>query len=261
VAFSLDDLPIEPPFSRAQIEAQIAAQPEAAQVLFDLLPMIEDLSTEVALVAESSAYGLLQGSAAYQIWLSGRKPVSKLAPGQLDMMRDGDILSLCINRPHALNAIDRDMRDALREGFDVASLDPDVRTVRLTGEGKAFCTGGDLAEFGTTRDPEAAHLIRMQTLPAHAIIHCAHKMEVHVQGACIGAGLEMAAFAQLVTATRKAWFHLPELEMGLIPGAGGCVSVSHRIGWQRTALLVLSGKRIGAEQALGWGLIDAIVDD
>jgi enoyl-CoA hydratase/carnithine racemase len=81
---------------------------------------------------------------------------------------------------------------------------------------------------------------------------------VHVQGACVGAGLEMAAFAARLIATPEAWFQLPELAMGLIPGAGGCVSVPRRIGRQRAALMFLSGRRINAATALRWGLIDAI---
>jgi enoyl-CoA hydratase len=132
--------------------------------------------------------------------------------------------------------------------------------VRLCGAGKAFCVGADLDEFGTTRDPDVAHTIRMETLPALAIIPCAHKFAAHVQGACVGAGLEMAAFANRLTATPDAWFQLPELAMGLIPGAGGCVSVPRRIGRARAALMILSGRRIGAKTALDWGLIDAIVN-
>jgi enoyl-CoA hydratase/carnithine racemase len=93
------------------------------------------------------------------------------------------------------------------------------------------------------------------------IARCADRLEVHVQGGCIGAGLEMAAWARELSATPNAWFQLPELAMGLLPGAGGCVSLSRRIGRQRTALLVLSGKRIGARTALEWGLIDRIVDE
>jgi enoyl-CoA hydratase/carnithine racemase len=82
--------------------------------------------------------------------------------------------------------------------------------------------------------------------------------DVHVQGACIGAGVEIAAFAARLTATADAWFQLPELAMGLVPGAGGCVSVPRRIGRQRAALMILSGRRINAPTALRWGLIDAI---
>ena len=84
---------------------------------------------------------------------------------------------------------------------------------------------------------------------------------MHVHGACVGAGFEIAAFATRFTASRRAWFQLPELAMGLLPGAGGCVSLTRRIGRQRTAELVFSGKRLSARKALEWGLIDALLDD
>jgi len=158
------------------------------------------------------------------------------------------------------NAIDRSMRDALREAFALATVDPQIERVRLLAKGKAFSLGAELGEFGTTSDPAAAHAIRMRTLPAPLIARCANLLEVHVQGACVGAGLEMAAWAKRITATPNAWFQLPELAMGLIPGAGGCVSVSRRIGRSRAALLILSGRRLSARAALAWGLIDAIVD-
>jgi enoyl-CoA hydratase/carnithine racemase len=101
----------------------------------------------------------------------------------------------------------------------------------------------------------------MQTLPARMIARCAERLDVHIQGGCVGAGLEMAAWASRVTAAPDAWFQLPELAMGVLPGAGGCVSLTRRIGPQRTALMILSGKRITVRTALGWGLVDAIVDE
>jgi enoyl-CoA hydratase/carnithine racemase len=171
--------------------------------------------------------------------------------------RDSELL-IVLDRPEARNAIDRHMRDQLFESFTVAALDPEVRSVKFRAKGPAFSAGGDLAEFGTTRDPATAHDIRCRTLPARAIIRRAEIIDVHVQGACIGAGLEMAAFARRFTAAPDAWFQLPELAMGLLPGAGGCVSVLRRIGRQRAALMMLSGQRIDATTALRWGLIDAI---
>jgi enoyl-CoA hydratase/carnithine racemase len=163
-----------------------------------------------------------------------------------------------LDRPAAHNAIDRVLRDQLYEAFTVAALDPQVRSIKLRAEGPTFSIGGDLEEFGTTRDPATAHLIRSRTLPAVLLARRAHILDVHVQGACVGAGLEIAAFAGRVTATPNAWFQLPELAMGLIPGAGGCVSVPRRIGRQRGALMILSGRRVNAATALHWGLIDAI---
>jgi enoyl-CoA hydratase/carnithine racemase len=235
-----------------------SANSHAAAVLTDLLRAIEGEPVEQALVAESLAYGLLQGSAEHAAWLAGRTPIAPLPAGQVLVTRAGGTLSITLDRPLAHNAIDRAMRDDLRAAFDLAALDPEIERVVLTATGKAFCSGADLAEFGTTRDPATAHAIRMVTLPAHAIAACAERLEVQVHGACIGAGLEMAAFARHIVAQPSAWFQLPELAMGLIPGAGGCVSVSRRIGAERTLELVLSGRRISARTALDWGLIDAI---
>jgi enoyl-CoA hydratase/carnithine racemase len=83
-------------------------------------------------------------------------------------------------------------------------------------------------------------------------------MHAYVHGACIGAGIELPAFCGRVTARADARFQLPEVGMGLIPGAGGTVSLPRRIGRQRAAWLALTGERVDAETARRWGLIDAI---
>jgi hypothetical protein len=247
--------------SPATIVENVCRAPKTAAVAMQTLRLIERLETGPALVAESFAYGLLQGSAEHTAWLASRPVAAALPAGQVSLTRSAGHLDICLDRPHALNAIDRPMRDALREAFELAVLDPEIDRVTLRGLGKAFSVGADLAEFGTTRDPATAHAIRMQTLPARAIARCADKFEVHIQGACVGSGLEMAAFARRVTAGPRAWFQLPELAMGLIPGAGGCVSVSRRIGRQRAAMMILSGRRIDARAALALGLVDAIISD
>ncbi len=79
-----------------------------------------------------------------------------------------------------------------------------------------------------------------------------------VHGACVGAGVELPAFAARVVAREDATFELPELSMGLVPGAGGTVSLPRRIGRQRTAWLCLTGARIDARAALAWGLVDEV---
>jgi enoyl-CoA hydratase len=250
----------EPPVSAGQLRQRIAAFPTAAYAVLDLLRGI-DLDDPVRGVEqESLVYGRLQGGAEHAAWLANKRDAAA-PPGNVLLSRRGDVIDILLDRPYARNAIDRTMRDALCEAFTVAALDPEVITVRLRSAGKAFCVGADLSEFGTTRDPDMAHAIRMQTLPAFAIIPCAPKFEAHVQGACIGSGLEMVAFAHRLTASSDAWFQLPELAMGLCPGAGGCVSVMRRIGRRRAALMILSGRRISAQIALNWGLVDAIVDD
>jgi enoyl-CoA hydratase/carnithine racemase len=180
--------------------------------------------------------------------------------GRVIIERRDSVLHVVLEREQARNAIDRPMRDQLFEAFTLAALDSEVRSIKLRAVGPAFSIGGDLEEFGTTRDPATAHLIRGRTLPAMALARRAEILDVHVQGACVGAGVEIAAFAGRLTATADAWFQVPELAMGLIPGAGGCVSLPGRIGRQRAGLMILSGRRINATTALRWGLIDAIED-
>jgi enoyl-CoA hydratase len=253
------DAVVESPVSAESLIRQTLRAPRAAAVAIQLLRSLQGLPLDRALQLESFCYGLLQGSAEYEAWLAARVPVERPAPaGRVLVERRDSMLHVTLDRPDARNAIDRSMRDQLFDAFALAALDPEVRSLKLRAVGPTFSTGGDLEEFGTTRDPATAHLIRSQTLPAIPLAQCAAILDVHVQGACVGAGLEIAAFAGRLTATPDAWFQLPELSMGLIPGAGGCVSVSRRIGRQRAALLILSGRRINAGTALRWGLIDAI---
>ncbi len=172
--------------------------------------------------------------------------------------REGPHLLMTLNRPGNRNAISVEMRDALVEAFDLAAHDNEIEEVRLRGAGRCFSVGGDLAEFGLAPDPATAHAVRCVRLPARRLLACTERLHVHVHGACIGAGVELPAFAKRVTARADAFFQLPEISMGLIPGAGGCVSLPRRIGRQRTAYMALSGRRISAATALAWGLIDAI---
>jgi enoyl-CoA hydratase/carnithine racemase len=151
-----------------------------------------------------------------------------------------------------------EMRDGLVEALELVLADPSIKSLRLRGRGKCFSVGGDLTEFGTLPDPATAHLIRSLALPGRLAARCAARLHAQVHGACIGSGLEFPAFAGRLTAAAGSWFQLTELGFGLIPGAGGCVSIPRRIGRQRTAWLALSGERITARQALDWKLIDAI---
>lgn len=255
------DAIVEPPVTLDAILRQVLASPQAAAVTVQLLRLLPDMPPEDGLAAESLAYGLLQGSAEHRAWLAARAQPAAGGEGRVIAERTRDRLTIVLDRPESGNAIDRAMRDGLHEAFSFARLDPEIRHVSLSAAGRTFSLGAELGEFGTTTDPATAHAIRCLTLPARAAVDCADRLDVHVQGACVGAGLELAAWARRLTAAPDAWFHLPELAMGILPGAGGCVSLTRRIGRQRTALMILSGKRISARQALGWGLIDAIVDE
>lgn len=245
----------------AVLVSRIRRAPAASAVLVQLLRAIEGLPADQALPLESLGFAALQAGSEHAAWLAGRKPALPMPSGVLRVWRQGETLHLVMDRPAALNAIDREMRDALFDAFSLAALDTGIRRVRLRGRGRCFSAGADLAEFGTTRDPMRAHAIRSVTLPAYPLARRAEIYDVHVEGGCVGAGLEMAAFAGRLTAGAKAWFQLPETGMGILPGFGGCVSVPRRIGRRRAAGLMLSGRRIGAEAALRLGLVDAILDE
>ena len=246
------------------IVANIDRCPLAASVLVQVLRTTSSLPVPQALTLESLAYATLQGGPEHKAWLVVRGPAAEqprldVGPPVLMDGRD-DRLDLRLNRPARLNALSLELRDALCEAFQLVIADPAIRTVRVAGEGRCFSIGGDLAEFGSAPDPATAHAVRSIRLPAFFLSQCADRVAFALHGACIGAGVELPAFGHRVTAARNAFFQLPEIRFGLIPGAGGCVSIPRRIGRQRTAWLALTSRRITAAKALEWGLVDALVD-
>lgn len=215
---------------------------------------------------ESLAYSTLQSGEEFKRWLTYHQsrnpaplPLENGPPVLLD--RKVDRLDLTLNRPASNNAYSTALRDALVEAFSLVEMDTSIRQVRVTAAGRIFCSGGDLTEFGKVDSPLIGHLIRSQASPASLLLAAADRYHFHVHGACIGSGIELPAFAGHLSAADKTLFWLPELSMGLIPGAGGCVSISRRIGRQRTAYMVLLNKKIDASKALAWGLIDEIIPE
>jgi len=261
VAASHVDAWAEPAIPLPALTRGIAANPRASAVLVHLLRSIAPLPATAALTCESLAFATLQAGSEHRRWHEAVRRASALTPGILHLARDGDVLTATIDRQAARNAIDRAMRDALFDAFTLAASDPTIVRVVLQGAGRCFSMGADLGEFGTVGDAAEAHLLRMRTLPARALLRRDGILHADVRGGCVGSGLELAAFAARLTASPDAWFQLPEVAMGILPGAGGCVSLPRRIGRQRAAALMLSGKRIGVGVASDWGLIDAIVDN
>lgn len=241
--------------------AAVRASPQAAAALVQVLRHSERLDVHEALIAESLTYSMLQTGPEFGAWCEGRTPGAARAPNPEPAVlarREGARLDLCLNRPERHNAFSSEMRDALAEALRVAAADPSVREITLRGAGDSFSAGGDLAEFGTLPDPATAHAVRSSRNASRLLADCAERVTAHVHGACIGAGVELPAFCGHVIAREAAFFQLPELAMGLVPGAGGTVSLPRRIGRQRTAWLALTGERLDVETALAWGLVDAI---
>jgi enoyl-CoA hydratase/carnithine racemase len=240
--------------------AAAAASPQASLVLRQVLRMTSALPAAAALEAESLAYSALLGGPEFRRWLGARGPRKRAAPGPEPVLlcREGPLLKITLNHPGRRNAYSRRLRDALADALRVALADPSITRVTLGGAGPCFSSGGDLDEFGTTPDPVTAHLIRTRAGAGPLIGRLGGRIEVRAHGPCVGAGVELAAFAGTVTAAEDATFRLPEVSMGLIPGAGGTVSVPRRIGRWRTLYLALSGQPVSADTALDWGLADRI---
>jgi hypothetical protein len=238
----------------------VARAPLAAMTLVQLLRHNAGLTNHEGLVAESLAYSTLQRGPEFAAWLAGRSRPAAATSAEPAVLtrRDGPRLELVLNRPERRNALSVEMRDALVEALRLAASDATIAEIVLSGNGPAFSAGGDLDEFGTFPDPATAHAVRAIRGPARALAACADRVRVELHGACVGAGIELAAFAWRVVARPDAFFQLPEVAMGLVPGAGGTVSLPRRIGRQRTAYLCLSGVRLDAETAMQWGLVDEI---
>jgi enoyl-CoA hydratase/carnithine racemase len=245
----------------AQLTDAVARTPQASVTLVQLLRLSASLDAHGGLVAESLAYAALQGGAEFARWLEGRGARVRKPEAEPPVLvnRRADELGIELNRPRLHNLYNAAMRDALGDALALTAADDSIRAVRLSGRGPSFCAGGDPAEFGTVSDPATAHLIRSTANVAPVLATVADRVTVLVHGAAVGAGCELAAFARTVRVADDAVFRLPEVSMGLVPGAGGTVSVPRRIGRHRAAWMMLTGAPIDARTALDWGLADELV--
>jgi len=244
----------------AKISAAAEANPIAATIGAQILRLASGLNLRDALQVESLAYSTLLGGTEFRRWQDTTKRGAPIAVSAdpVVFLRDGNQITLKLNNPQNRNAMSATMRDALYEALANILDDPTKPEVILTGEGKCFSTGGSLPEFGTAHDLAAAHVTRSLHSCATALDALGDRAAVRFHGACIGSGIEIGAAAYRRIATPEAWFQLPELDMGLIPGAGGTATIARAIGRHRTMWMFLSGKRIGASQALEWGLVHVI---
>jgi enoyl-CoA hydratase/carnithine racemase len=263
----VSDLPGTPDRDEAGPEAAVERvreavlwSPRAAIACGQLVRQTAVLGTGAGLAAEAAAYSLLLGGAEFGRWLRERGAARPRRPAAEPVLvrRDGARLSITLNVPERRNAFSADVREALLDAVLLAEADETIESVELSGAGPAFCSGGDLDEFGRATDLVAAWLVRLARAPWRVIDRIAPKVTVYAHGACVGAGTEIAAYAARVVAAPDAFFALPEVRMGLVPGAGGSVSVVRRIGRWRAAWLMLTGERLPAATALRWGLVDEL---
>ncbi|MCB0995027.1 MAG: enoyl-CoA hydratase/isomerase family protein [Acidimicrobiales bacterium] len=255
VAFDDVDLAIE------EVESALERAPHAGVALAQLLRMEAYRDVASGLVAESLAYSTLQSGPEFGHWLATRtrrRIDDNPAPAVLVERRDAT-LWCTLNRPERRNAFSAAMRDALVDALRLAWADRGLEGVVLRGAGPAFSAGGDLAEFGTHADPATAHAVRTLRSTAWWIHRLEHHTRALIHGHCVGAGIELPSYCGTVIAAEDTLVSLPEVGLGLVPGAGGTVSLPRRIGRHRTCWLALTGARLDARTALAWGLVDRIV--
>lgn len=243
------------------IQSRIAQHPIASAAAALLLRDAEERTIADGLLLESATYSTLQAGPEFAAWRA-RTP-RKLRDESVEPVvieRRLDMLTITLNRPHVRNALNSAMRDGWLNALDVVDADPSLTEVQIRGNGLSFCAGGDLDEFGSFANPAEAHLVRLQASIGRRLVDsaAAQRITAYMHGHCAGSGIELPAFCATVVAHPASTFALPELDLGLVPGAGGTVSLVRRIGRLRTAWLFFTGARIDAPTALKWGLIDRI---
>ena len=175
------------------------SRPLASLALVQLLRQGEQLSLHQGLIAESWVYSMLQSGPEFAAWIAehgvpdaGREVSPEPA---VKSHRNGARLQVMLNRPQKRNAFSTAMRDGLCEALAVARFDPSISEILLTGAGESFCAGGDLDEFGSFPDPATAHAVRSTRNAARLMSSVGERVRAEVHGACVGAGIELPAFA------------------------------------------------------------------
>jgi enoyl-CoA hydratase/carnithine racemase len=210
------------------------------------------------LVAESTAYSMLQGGPEFAAWRTANPPSPAGDAGpRVRVTEERGHTVVTLTRPARHNALDARLRDELDAAL--APLVDGRGAVVVRGEGPSFCSGGDLDEFASFPDPATAHVIRLTRSLAWRFHQLERRLVVGLHGACLGAGIELPAFAARVVAADDARIGLPELGIGLIPGAGGTVSIPRRAGRATLVRMVWDGEPIDAYRARRWGLVDEVV--
>ncbi|MES2563306.1 MAG: enoyl-CoA hydratase-related protein [Pseudomonadota bacterium] len=175
-------------------------------------------------------------------------------------VEDG-IALVTLNRPEALNSINRALRLELLELFPALDLRRDVKVIVITGAGdKAFCTGADLKERSTRTTEEMVFDRQYLTSKSTSVLSSVSKPVIAaIKGYCMAGGYEMVLQCDISIASDNAIFSLPEVSHGFFPGGGACQRLPRLVGYQMAKELILTGRRWDAKEAKELGLINKVV--
>jgi enoyl-CoA hydratase len=174
--------------------------------------------------------------------------------------KEGPIGYVTLNRPRVLNVYSVQMRDDLYEVLSAIKVDDEIRTVILKGAGeKAFCAGADLSEFLTAPSVVKARQIRVLRDLWGLLRSMPQPLIAALHGYVLGSGMEIAMFCDIRIAAENAIFGLPEMGLGIIPGAGGTQTLPRIIGLSRSLDILLTNRRMDAQEAFESGLVSRVV--
>ena len=165
---------------------------------------------------------------------------------------------LTLNRPQAMNALSRQLREQLADAIDALQADPKVRVLILTGAGRAFCAGLDLKELGAGGPGSAALAVQVRD-PVHALGRFSGPVVGAINGPAVTGGFELALACDVLIASTEARFADTHSRVGVMPGWGLSQKLSRAIGIYRAKELSLTGNFLDAQQALAWGLVNRVV--
>ncbi|MEU9808125.1 enoyl-CoA hydratase-related protein [Mycobacterium sp. NPDC050853] len=178
---------------------------------------------------------------------------------ELLVERDGPIVTLTMNRPHRRNALSTSMVGQFADAWDEIDGDDAIRVAILTGAGAAYCVGGDLSDGWMVRD-DSAPLDPVAIGKGLLLTHSLTKpLIAAVNGACLGGGCEMLQQTDIRVADENATFGLPEVQRGLVPGAGSMVRLKRQIPYTKAVEMILTGEPLTAQEAYHFGLVGHVV--
>lgn len=175
---------------------------------------------------------------------------------------DAGVAVVTVDRQEALNALNQDVLMELSIAFEVAQADVDVRALVITGAGRAFVAGADIAGLRAVEDAFGGREAALSGQDVtNALASLPFPTIAAINGFALGGGLELALAADLRVAASGARLGLPEVGLGLIPGYGGTQRLPRLIGQGRALDLILTGRHVTAEEALQLGLVNRVADD
>jgi 2-(1,2-epoxy-1,2-dihydrophenyl)acetyl-CoA isomerase len=173
-----------------------------------------------------------------------------------------NVAHITLNRPDKFNAFNREMALLLQEKLDACSTDDTVRAILITGSGKAFCAGQDLAEVVDPNGPGMNRILSEHFNPlVMKIRHLMKPVVVAVNGVAAGAGANLAFCCDIIIAAKSASFIQAFSKIGLIPDTGGTYFLPRLIGWQKASAIMLLGDKVEAIEAERLGMVYKIFDN